>query len=85
LILSRIIWVSLRAILRAAEKSFLFIGSNYMNFAIRLGYHLSTVEAYISDNINDNYIRFFFKGGGAVVETALGETPGLSVRPWEGF
>jgi pyruvate,water dikinase len=36
-----------------------------MNFSIRLGYHLSTVEAYIGESINDNYIRFFFKGGGA--------------------
>jgi pyruvate,water dikinase len=36
-----------------------------MNFSIRLGYHLSTVEAYAGESINDNYIRFFFKGGGA--------------------
>ena len=56
---------------KTAEKSFSFIGSNYMNFAIRLGYHLSTVEAYIGDSINDNYIRFFFKGGGAVVDRRL--------------
>jgi pyruvate,water dikinase len=42
-----------------------------MNFLLRLGYHLSTVEAFASDNINDNYIRFFFKGGGAAADRRL--------------
>ena len=42
----------------------LCIITTYMNFSIRLGYHLSVVEAYTGDNINDNYIHFFFKGGG---------------------
>ncbi len=50
---------------KLGETSFAFITKEYMNFSIRLGYHLSTVEAYIGDNINENYIRFFFKGGGA--------------------
>jgi pyruvate,water dikinase len=48
-----------------AEESFSFISKEYMNFSIKLGYHLSIVEAYTGENINDNYIRFFFKGGGA--------------------
>jgi pyruvate,water dikinase len=56
---------------RTGEKSFSFISGNYMNFLLRLGYHLSTVEAFASDNINDNYIRFFFKGGGAAVDRRL--------------
>jgi pyruvate,water dikinase len=47
------------------DRSFSFITGEYMNFSIRLGYHLSTVEAYAGESINDNYIRFFFKGGGA--------------------
>jgi pyruvate,water dikinase len=47
------------------DRSFSFITREYMNFSIRLGYHLSTVEAYTGESINDNYIRFFFKGGGA--------------------
>jgi pyruvate,water dikinase len=50
---------------RVGDRSFSFITGEYMNFSIRLGYHLSTVEAYIGESINDNYIRFFFKGGGA--------------------
>ena len=54
-----------------AEESFSFISREYMNFSIRLGYHLSVVEAYTGKNINDNYIRFFFKGGGADRERRL--------------
>jgi pyruvate,water dikinase len=46
-------------------KSFSIVSRNYMNFSIRLGYHFSMIEAYASDNLNDNYIKFFFKGGGA--------------------
>ncbi|MFH0932990.1 MAG: PEP/pyruvate-binding domain-containing protein, partial [Nitrospirota bacterium] len=53
------------------EENFSLISREYMNFSIRLGYHLSVVEAYTGDNINDNYIRFFFKGGGASRERRL--------------
>ena len=56
---------------RMAEVSFSFISHEYMNFSIRLGYHLSLVEAYTGKSINDNYIRFFFKGGGADRERRL--------------
>ena len=56
---------------QTGEKSFSFISREYMNFSIRLGYHLSVVEAYIGENINDNYIRFLFKGGGADTERRL--------------
>ena len=54
-----------------AEKSLALIAANYMNFSIRLGYHFSQVEAWVGDQLNDNYIRFFFKGGGAVVDRRL--------------
>lgn len=53
------------------ERSFSFISRGYMNFSIRLGYHLSVVETYTGENINDNYIRFFFKGGGVDRERRL--------------
>ncbi|MBM4136857.1 MAG: phosphoenolpyruvate synthase, partial [Nitrospira sp.] len=36
-----------------------------------LGYHLSMVEAYAGENMNDNYIKFFFKGGGAAYDRRL--------------
>ena len=56
---------------RTGEKSFSFISGHYMNFLLRLGYHLSTVEAFAGDNLNDNYIRYFFKGGGAAADRRL--------------
>jgi pyruvate,water dikinase len=56
---------------RTGEKSFSFISGRYMNFLLRLGYHLSTVEAFAGENLNDNYIRFFFKGGGAAADRRL--------------
>ncbi|MFQ3574731.1 MAG: PEP/pyruvate-binding domain-containing protein, partial [Thermodesulfovibrionales bacterium] len=58
-------------ILRTAEKSFAFISPNFMSFAIRLGYHFSSIESFAGDNLNDNYIKFFFKKGGTVVERRL--------------
>ena len=50
------------------DQSFVVLSKNYMNFSIRLGYHLSTVEAYVSDHINDNYLTFSFRGGGSTPE-----------------
>jgi pyruvate,water dikinase len=54
-----------------AEKSLALIGGNYMNFSIRLGYHFSQVEAWVGEQVNDNYVRFFFKGGGAARDRRL--------------
>lgn len=36
---------------------------NYMNINLRLGYHFTTIDAYIADTANDNYIYFRFLGG----------------------
>lgn len=63
--------ISEEEIYQTGENSFSFISGEYMNFSIRLGYHFSAVEAYAGENINDNFIRFFFKGGGAVLERRL--------------
>lgn len=54
-----------------AEKSFCILSKNYINFSIRLGYHFSMIEAYAGENINNNYIKFFFKGGGAALDRRL--------------
>ncbi len=51
-----------------AKKSFCIVTRHYMNFSLRLGYHFSMIEAYAGENINDNYIKFFFKGGGAAID-----------------
>ncbi len=53
------------------KKSFAVISKNYVNFSIRLGYHFSLIEAYAGENINSNYVKFFFKGGGAVIDRRL--------------
>ncbi len=53
------------------KKSFCIVTKNYMNFSIRLGYHFSIIEAYAGENLNDNYIKFFFKGGGAAIDRRL--------------
>jgi pyruvate,water dikinase len=50
------------------DQSYVMLSENYMNFSIRLGYHLSSVEAYVGDQINDNYISFTFRGGGSTPE-----------------
>ena len=50
------------------DQSYVILSKNYMNFSIRLGYHLSTVEAYVSDQVNDNYLTFHFRGGGSTPE-----------------
>ena len=36
---------------------------DYMNVNMRLGYHFNTIDAYIGDQVNDNYIYFRFLGG----------------------
>ncbi len=59
------------AIEKVISKSYAIISLNYMNFSLKLGYHFSMVEAYASENRNDNYIKFFFKGGGASPDRKL--------------
>lgn len=49
-------------------KSFAIITDNYLNFNSRLGYHFGLVDAYLSEEINDNYISFQFKGGAASID-----------------
>ena len=39
------------------------ISRNYMSLNLRLGYHFNIIDAYISEDINDNLIYFRFLGG----------------------
>ncbi|MGB9735147.1 MAG: PEP/pyruvate-binding domain-containing protein [bacterium] len=50
---------------RLYEKNLALISDEYMNFNIRMGYHISTIEGLCTNEPNDNYIRFIFQGGGA--------------------
>jgi Phosphoenolpyruvate synthase/pyruvate phosphate dikinase len=46
-------------------KNYVIITDDYMNFSTRLGYHFSSIDAFIGENIQDNYVQFIFNGGGA--------------------
>lgn len=46
-------------------KNYVIITDAYMNFSTRLGYHFSSIDAFIGENIQDNYVQFIFNGGGA--------------------
>ncbi len=47
------------------SRSYAIVSDYYMNFFSRLGYHFSRLDAYASDEINNNYINFNFRGGAA--------------------
>jgi pyruvate,water dikinase len=49
-------------------KSFAIVSDSYLNFNSRLGYHFGLVDSFISEEQNDNYISFQFKGGAASIE-----------------
>jgi pyruvate, water dikinase len=50
---------------RFGGPSYAVIADEYLNFNTRLGYHFATVDTFCGQNINANYITFFFKGGAA--------------------
>ena len=39
------------------------VAENYMNVGLRLGYHYSVIDSYLSGNVNQNYVYFRFAGG----------------------
>jgi len=45
--------------------SYAVVSGKYLNFSSRLGYHFATLDTYCGQNINNNYITFYFKGGAA--------------------
>ena len=47
------------------SRSYAIISDCYLNFFSRLGYHFSRLDAYASDELNNNYINFNFRGGAA--------------------
>jgi pyruvate,water dikinase len=50
------------------DNSYAMVGARYLNFGSRLGYHFTTLEAVCSDNVNENYVVFRFKGGAADIQ-----------------
>ena len=47
------------------SRSYAIISDCYLNFFSRLGYHFSRLDAYASNELNNNYINFNFRGGAA--------------------
>jgi pyruvate, water dikinase len=48
--------------------SYAVVSEKYLNFSSRLGYHFATLDTYCGQNINNNYITFYFKGGAADID-----------------
>jgi pyruvate,water dikinase len=46
-------------------RTLAIVSRNYLNYNSRLGYHFATLNAFISEVRNDNYISFRFQGGAA--------------------
>jgi pyruvate,water dikinase len=47
------------------DNSYAMVGSRYLNFGSRLGYHFTTLESVCSESVHENYVIFRFKGGAA--------------------
>jgi pyruvate,water dikinase len=44
-------------------QNLVIVSREYMNLSLRLGYHFNIIDAYISEEVNDNYAYFRFMGG----------------------
>jgi pyruvate,water dikinase len=53
--------------LRTARKdnNYFMITRNYCHLNSKLGYHFSTLEAFMSEKLDENYVKFQFRGGAA--------------------
>ncbi|OCC16153.1 Phosphoenolpyruvate synthase [Dissulfuribacter thermophilus] len=48
---------------KAIGQNLAVISKNYVNLSLRLGYHFTMVDSYVTSNIAENYIYFRFFGG----------------------
>jgi len=55
-----------------AERNYFMVSRHYCSLNSHMGYHFSTMEAMISEQSEENYLGFKFKGGAADFERCLG-------------
>jgi pyruvate,water dikinase len=48
---------------REIGQNLAIVSREYANVSLRLGYHFTMIDSYISENLNDNYAYFRFFGG----------------------
>ncbi len=46
-------------------RNYLIVSRDFFHLSTKLGFHYSTVEAFLGDRIAENYVWFYFKGGAA--------------------
>jgi pyruvate,water dikinase len=46
-------------------KNYVLASENFCHLSTRLGFHFSTVEAFLGEKAAESYVWFYFKGGGA--------------------
>jgi len=46
-------------------RNYLVVSRDFFHLSTRLGFHYSTVEAFLGDRVAENYVWFYFKGGAA--------------------
>jgi pyruvate,water dikinase len=61
--LTRTSYSSSDAGFRYSGQNLAVISKEYFDLSMRLGYHFNIIDAYISENLNDNYAYFRFLGG----------------------
>jgi pyruvate,water dikinase len=50
---------------RFADKNYILVARHFCNVSTRLGFHFSTIESYVGEEDNLNYVSFIYTGGGA--------------------
>ncbi|GAB4334010.1 MAG: PEP/pyruvate-binding domain-containing protein [Desulfobulbaceae bacterium] len=48
---------------RQLGQNLAVVSAEYVNLSLRVGYHFSMIDSFLSDTLNDNYIYFRFFGG----------------------